>query len=110
MNTITITGRLTADPEDEAFDNAQGEHASVANFRVADNRPGKDAGANFHAVKAYGPLGVTVMDYLKKGRLVRVDGSLKQDQWTDDQDRRHERWTVIASNVEFLDRPATDET
>ena len=75
MNTISITGRLTADAELQ-----NGQSGSMAHFDIADNhgkdKDGKDE-VTFFRCTAWGKTADRVANTYKKGHLVSVSGSLK---------------------------------
>jgi len=100
MNTVSLIGRLTADPETRAG----AEHES-ASFRLAVSRPGSET-ADFFDVVTFDALAKTVADHLVKGRLVAVIGRLRQSWVTGDGEKRS-KVGVVADGVIFLDAPKT---
>ncbi len=104
MNRIVLVGRLTRDPELRVTQNG----VSVARFTVAVDRPiasqSGERGTDFIDVVVWRKQAETVGAYMKKGRLVAVEGRLqvRSYQATDGQKRR--AWEVIGDRVEFLDR------
>ena len=44
------------------------------------------------------------LEYLKKGRLVFVEGRLQTDRWEDNKGETHYRTTVVAQTMQILDR------
>lgn len=102
MNTISLTGRLTADPETFA-----GEKTEMAAFRLAVARRGDDAGAVFIDVKCFDGQARTVGDHLTKGRKVAVRGRIELDEWTTKEGDKRSKHLVFADEVEFLDAPRT---
>ena len=107
MNTVTLTGRLTADPELRSTSNG-----SVASLRLAVQRPrkdGEDQGADYVDITVFGRQADTCSQYLAKGRKVAIEGRLHHSEWDSDNGRR-QKLEVIARNVEFLDAPKTDDT
>jgi single-strand DNA-binding protein len=99
MNSVAVTGRLTADPVMKRADTQE-----VTRFRIAiDNGPNP---ATYVDCEAWGRLGTAVATHLRKARLVAVSGTLRQAEWTDAEGQRHERHYVTAASVDFLDRPA----
>jgi single-strand DNA-binding protein len=106
MNTVTLTGRLTADPELRATSNG-----SVASLRIAIARPrkdGQDQGADYVDITVFGRQADTCSQYLAKGRKVAIEGRLHHSEWDSDNGRR-QKLEVIARNVEFLDARKTDD-
>lgn len=73
-------------------------------MRLAVDRHTRD-GAVFVDVDAFGPTGEACQEHLAKGRLVAVLGRLEHDTWEASDSSKREQHYVIASAVEFLDRP-----
>ena len=55
-------------------------------------------------VNAWGRLADIAVQYLKKGRLIFVEGRLQTDRWDDPKGETHYRTTVIARTLQLLDR------
>ena len=107
MNTVTLTGRLTADPELRTT-----EKGPVASLRLAIQRPrkeGEDQGADYVDITVFGRQGETCAQYLAKGRKVAIEGRLHHSEWDSDNGRR-QKLEVVARNVEFLDPRKTNDT
>jgi len=100
MNTVQLTGRLTADPEQSSKANGP------TRFSVAVDRIGSDE-TDFFEVITWGKLASVVAEHLVKGRLVGVTGRLRQDRWETDAGERRSRVQVVADQVDFLDTKAT---
>ena len=103
INSVTFTGRLTADPELRTT----GSGRSVGRMRIAIQRPdgkdGADRGAAFFDLEVWNGLAESCARYLGKGKRVAVEGRLEHQQWTDDNDRPRQRNYVVAERVKFLD-------
>lgn len=112
INRVVIVGRLTRDPE---LRHTQGGTA-VIEFSIAVNDREKNSAsgewedrANFFDVTAWGNLAETCSQYLAKGRLTGVDGSLRQDRWDDrETGQKRSKVKIVAQSVEFLDKPDSD--
>lgn len=90
-NSVTLMGRLTAEPETQTF----GTGSSVVKFRLAVGRSKKDknTGAYDNSNTCYidctvwkgkdgkGGLHDVVLQYVKKGDQVLINGELKFEQW-----------------------------
>ncbi len=102
MNSITLTGRLTADPELRSTRSA----TAVTQFRLAvqrrRSREGEDRGEVYVDVVCFGGLAESVAQYLEQGRQVTVSGRLELDEWETDAGERRSRHKVVADEVEFL--------
>jgi len=96
MNTVQLTGRLTADPEPSSKTNGP------TRFSVAVDRIGSDD-TDFFEVLTWGKLASVVAEHLVKGRLVGVTGRLRQDRWETDAGERRSRVQVVGDQVDFLD-------
>ena len=103
MNSVNLTGRLTADPETEQYEK-DGKPTMVTKFRLAVDR-GAAEGADFIPVTAFNALAATCADVIGKGHLVGVTGRLNHSEWTTPDNERRSRLEVIASQVDFLARP-----
>ncbi len=107
MNKAMITGRLGQDPR--LTDLPSGTR--VANFNIATdesykNKDGvKVAKTEWHRVVMYSKLADVAGAYLKKGRLIQIEGKLKTREYTDKDNVK--RWVteVIAQNMTMLDKP-----
>ncbi|MEW6581195.1 MAG: single-stranded DNA-binding protein [Actinomycetota bacterium] len=109
INRVTITGRLTRDPD--MRQTAAGD--PVCRLRVAVNGRGRDEAGEwtdrpaFFDVVAFGRGGEAAGSHLSKGRRVGVDGRLSWREWEDADGARRQAVEVVASEVLFLDsRPS----
>jgi single-strand DNA-binding protein len=106
LNRVQLIGNLGRDAE--ARYTAKG--TKYATFSLAVNRTWKSAEGEKHEatdwffVNAWGPLGDFAAQYLKKGRLVLVEGRLQTDRWEDAKGETHYRTTVVARSIQLLDR------
>lgn len=98
MNTITITGRLTRDPNHTPGDE---DRKSRVFFTVASDRPGKDAGTDFIGFTAFAGLADTIGEHLEKGRQVAVTGRLVSNSYERDGETVY-TLDPIAERVDFL--------
>ncbi len=102
INQVILMGRLTRDPELRSTSNGK----SVANFSLAVDRIGQDAGTDFFEVVAWERLAELVQQYLTKGRRCLIQGRLVQRQWEQEDGQKRSRVEVIANDVTFLDGPS----
>jgi single-strand DNA-binding protein len=105
MNTVTITGRFTADPE-LRFTSGTGK--AVATVRVALNDQGRDK-AVFVDLESWEKTAEFVCEYGTKGRLFEATARLALDQWTDAEGGQHSKHYLVTGPYQFrfLDK-ATD--
>ena len=107
MNSVSLVGRLTADPETEQYEK-NGKPTMVTSFRLAVDR-GAAEGTDFVPVTTFNVLAATCADVIAKGHLVGVTGRLRHSEWTTPDNERRSRLEVIASQVDFLARPRGQE-
>ena len=106
LNRVQLIGYLGRDAE--ARFTAKG--TKYATFSLAVNRTWKSADGEKHEatdwfiVNAWSKLGDFAAQYLKKGRLVLVEGRLQTDRWEDAKGETHYRTTVVARSIQLLDR------
>ncbi len=106
LNRVQLIGYLGRDPE--ARFTSKG--TKYATFTMAVNRTYKSAEGEKHEatdwfiVNAWGKLADICLSYLKKGRLVLVEGRLQSDRWDDQKGETHYRTTVVARTIQLLDR------
>jgi len=102
LNHVVLIGRLTRDAELKYT--AAGQ--AVCKFSIAVNRRKKSGDQwvdepNFFDIVVWGRQGETLNQYLVKGKLVGVDGELRQDRWEQDGQNRS-RVEIIAANLQLL--------
>ena len=79
LNNFNIVGRVGRDPEVKYFESGK----VVTKFTVAVNQRRKDAPPNWFDVEVWEKTAEIAANYLKKGSLVGVEGTLTLDTWTD---------------------------
>jgi len=86
INKVILIGHLTADPEVRATPKG----VYVANMRLATNTyAGKDEAGNskeqteFHRLVVFGKQAEIAGEYLRKGRLLYVEGRMQTSSWDD---------------------------
>src|SRR5437660_11772470 len=102
INRVTLTGRLTKDPELRTFPNSNN---AVCNLRVAVNGRRKNAEtkqredqANFFDVTVWGQQGENCRRFRSKGRQTAADGRLRPPTWTTEGQNRS-AVDIIADSV-----------
>jgi len=102
MNKAILMGRLTADP-DIRYTAAE---KPVAHFSIAVNRPQKNGGktVDFFQCVAWEGLAKICGEFLKKGKLVAVEGRIQPSKYKDKEGKERSITEIIASNVQMLDK------
>lgn len=103
VNRIILAGNLVRDPELRYIPSG----TAVASFSLAVNRRYRQDGelkeeVSYIDVVAYGKVGETVGNYLKKGRSVLVEGRIQQRRWETQEGEKRSKVEVVANNVQFL--------
>lgn len=85
-NSVMLVGRPDSEPEMETLSNNQ----KVARFRIGVNEPYINANNErvdntyWFNVVALNSFADKVMEVVSKGKLIAVEGSLRNKEWTDD--------------------------
>ena len=104
FNKITIIGNLGTDPEMRYMPSGD----AVTSFSVATNRRYRTRDGEtrddteWFGVNAWGRLAETTNQYLQKGRLVYVEGSLSSRSWVGQDGQTRFSNEVRAQEVKFL--------
>lgn len=104
LNKVIIAGNLTRDPELRQTPSGQSVCTiGVATNRVWTNPSGqKQEAVEFHNVVLWGRLAEITNQYLKKGRLILVEGRLQTRSWDDKQTgQKKYRTEIVAENIQF---------
>ena len=64
---------------------------------------------SYFDIECYGQMAQIVSDKCVKGRGIRVVGRLKQDRWTDNENKTHSKVYVVAEHIEFKPMPKVAE-
>lgn len=97
MNIVAITGRITKDLELK-----QAGQTQVTNFSMAVENPYKKDDASFFDIVAFGKTAELLNQYCGKGSKIGIDGTLKQDRFTDKEGNNRSVVRITANRIEFL--------
>ena len=106
VNKIFIIGRLARDPEIRYTQNG----SAIANMTVATDESFTGSDGNkverteWHRVTVFGKMAENCGNYLGKGSLVHVEGSLATRKWQDQNGQDRYTTEIKAQRVQFLDR------
>ena len=105
INKVIIVGNLGADPETRYTGNG----TAITSIRIAtsENWTDKQSGekqerTEWHRVKLFGRLAEIAGEYLKKGRQVYIEGSLRTDKYTDKDGVERFSTDIIAAEMQML--------
>lgn len=103
MNNVVLVGRLTQDPE---LRYVAGTGTPVCTFTLAVNREFVDRngqrGTDFIDIQVWNGQAESTANYVKKGNMVSVNGSIRVESYTDNNGIRRRSFRINANRVEFL--------
>jgi len=105
MNTVIVSGRLTADPELRYTQN----NVPVCTFIMAVDRQSKDDNADFPVVVAWRNTAEFVSKYLSKGRNIIVRGEIRTRNYEDKDGNKRKATEIQADRIEFADSKPKDQ-
>ena len=109
INKVTLVGHVGKDPEVRHLESGQ----VVARFSVATNENYKDKEGNWqkmtewHTVTCWGEKAKSAESYMRKGRLVYIEGRLKTRKYTDSNGVEKYATEVEAQTLKYLDKVDT---
>lgn len=108
MNQVNIIGRLARNPEAKEITNGQ-----IAEFTIAVDRRrgrgGEEQEPHWFRVTAFGQTADYVLQYVGKGQRVAITGRLEHRKYQDRDGNNREAISIVADNVQGLDRPREDD-
>ena len=101
INSVTVSGNLTADPEKKVV----GDDFTIVNLRLANNRQKKVGDeyveeASYFDVTVFGKFGDLVDRKLRKGDNVSVQGRLEQQRWETAEGDKRSKVVIIANEID----------
>lgn len=94
MNSIVLMGRIVRDPEINAAGNTQVSKTCVAVYRSKEE-------TDFVNITGFGKVASFMADYLKKGTLVCLSGSLRISSYENKEGRKVNATEVFVDHIEF---------
>ena len=79
INTVNLVGRAGREPDVRYFESG----STVANFTMAVNRRSREEEPDWFNLEIWGKQAQIAADYVRKGSLIGITGSLKIDSWKD---------------------------
>ena len=104
-NSVMLIGRPGAEPETRTFNG----NRIVTRFRIAVNESRKNANGEWvtdtqwFPIVAWGPVADRVEKNVKKGKRIAIDGSLHNNEWTDDKGQRHSTTEIWVNDLFLID-------
>ena len=111
VNKVILVGRLGRDPELKYTPSG----APVAKFSLATDESFKDRTGEkqerteWHNIVAWNKLAEICGEYLSKGKLVYIEGSIRSRQWQDQGGNKHTSYEIIANQMQMLGSKSDSE-
>jgi single-strand DNA-binding protein len=112
INKVILVGNLGNDPEVRYT----GSGTAIATLSVATSESWTDKQSGerqerteWHRVKMFGKLAEIAGEYLKKGRQVYIEGSLRTEKYTDKSGVEKYSTDIVASDMQMLGGPGGGE-
>ncbi len=105
MNTVSIIGRLTKDPEMKTLNGG----TTVCRLSLAYNRKYRTNGeskeeVSFFDCVAWGKTGETIAQYCRKGQRIGISGRLSQRSWESSEGRKQSVVEIVVEDFTFIER------
>jgi single-strand DNA-binding protein len=97
MNNVSLAGRMTRDCELKYTQ----EGKAIGNFTIAINKRYKKDEANFINCVAFGKTAELISEYVRKGHLFGITGSIETSSWEKD-GQKHYKTEVAVDQITFL--------
>ena len=111
VNKVILIGRLGKDPELKYTPSG----APVAKFSLATDESFKDKTGEkqkrteWHNIVAWNKLAEICGEYLTKGKLVYIEGSIRSRQWQDQSGNKRTSYEIIANQMQMLGSKSDSE-
>lgn len=113
INRVILIGRLGRDPETKSTPSG----TSLTKFSIATDEKFTDRDGNrqerteWHNIITWGKLADICGQYLRKGKLVYIEGSLRTDSWEDKESgKKMYRTEIVASEMRMLGGRGEDDS
>ena len=101
MNKGTLIGFISSDIKSETLNLKNGETMKKIGFNIACQRKGKNAGADFPRVIAFGRTAEIVEQYMCKGKGCIIEFHVQTSSYTNKEGKRIYQTDLICDSIEF---------
>jgi len=99
INSVVLVGRAGQDPEMKYFESGKVK----TTFSMAVNRWSKEGEkTDWFNLELWDKMAEVAGEYVKKGKLIGVEGRLDVSYWTDADGNKRERYVIKANNLRLL--------
>jgi len=108
LNTVSLVGRVGGDPDVKYFESG----SVVCNLTLAVRRQSRNNDQpDWFNLEFWGQTAEVAANYVRKGGMIGVTGSLKLDTWTDrTTGAKRSKPVIQVRNLSLLGNPNRDET
>lgn len=110
INKVILVGNLTREPEMKETTGGQ----PITTFGLATNRAwvtrsgDKNQSAEFHELVAWGKLAEICHQFLRKGKLIYIEGYLKTRSWDNEDGTKRFRTEVVINDMVMLEKKSAE--
>ncbi|MFA6989836.1 MAG: single-stranded DNA-binding protein [Candidatus Gastranaerophilaceae bacterium] len=99
INSVVVVGRAGQDPDMKYFETGKVK----TSFSLAVNRWSKEGEkTDWFNIELWDKSAEVAGEYVRKGRLVAIDGKLAVSKWTDSSGESKERYFIRANTIKLL--------
>ncbi len=110
VNKVILVGRLGQEPELKSTTSGQQVCTlSLATSETWMKDGNKEEKTEWHRVVLWGRQAENAHKYLKKGRLVYIEGKLQTRSWQDQQGQKRYTTEIVANNMQFLESTGSQQ-
>jgi single-strand DNA-binding protein len=112
VNRVILVGRLGKDPEMRSIPSGTNvtKFSLATDERFTDKSGEKQERTEWHNIEAWGKLGEICGQYLRKGKLVYIEGSIRTESWDDKESGQKKYKTkIVATDMKMLEKKCDDE-
>ena len=105
MNLVVLSGRLATEP---SLKYLKESGIAVSKFNLAVQKEyykNDNDKVDFFTIECWNKLAESVVNNLDKGRKILVEGYLKLNIWSDENNKTHKNILIVAKRIEYLDFP-----
>lgn len=105
MNLVVLSGRLATEP---SLKYLKESGITVSKFNLAVQKEyykNDNDKVDFFTIECWNKLAESVVNNLDKGRKILVEGYLKLNIWSDENNKTHKNILIVAKRIEYLDFP-----
>ena len=110
LNRVQLIGRLGRDPEVRYTSKGTpcARYSMAVDRRWTNSEGERVNETGWFNIEAWGKLGEICQQYLRKGRLIYLEGELRIDKWEDEKGETQWMTKIVANNMQMLERKPSE--